>query len=370
MKKYLLPSAAMAVLALGFSSCEKDNKKEEISTYSVPSTYNFDNVDYSGQTARLGMLAEMSSYLKSANASGVTIDEKRALAMYENGPDANFTGNFDASKQLKSKTISTEQGLMSSLIADLSNLSSVTSNAVEGAAGRIKNNAQTKEYLLNDKGIELAQIIEKGLMGACFYYQATSVYFGTSKIDVDNETVEAGKGTKMQHHWDEAFGYFGVPLDFPLNNAGLFFWGKYTNSRDGALACNSKIMNAFIKGRAAIGAKNIVDRDAAISTIRSEWEKVSAASAVHYLNAALASFSTDKGVVHHSLSEAIAFIYSLKFNVEKSASLSDIDAYLNNLAGSSDITKMDLYKTTKENIEGVKANLSNQFGFTAIADTL
>lgn len=370
MKKYILPSATILALALGVSSCEKDKKKEESGTYTVPSTYEFENIDYSGQTARLGMLAEMSSYLKSANASGVIIDENRALAMYENGPDANFTGSFDASKQLKSKTISTEQGLMSSLITNLGTISSVTSDAADGTAGRIKNNAKTKEYLLNDNGIELAQVIEKGLMGSCFYYQATSVYFGASKMDVDNETIEAGKGTKMQHHWDEAFGYFGVPLDFPLNNSGVFFWGKYTNSRDGVLDCNSKIMNAFIQGRAAIGAKNISDRDAAIATIRSEWEKVSAASAIHYLNSALASFTSDRGVVHHALSEAIAFTYSLKFNVEKSASLSEIDDYLITLAGSSDISKMNLYKITKENVERVKENMSNKYGFTAIADTL
>jgi len=60
-------------------------------------------------------------------------------------------------------------------------------------------------------------------MGACLYYQATSVYMGASKMDVDNETIVPGEGTAMQHHWDEAFGYFSVPKDFPLNKSGLFF---------------------------------------------------------------------------------------------------------------------------------------------------
>ena len=111
--------------------------------------------------------------------------------------------------------------------------------------------------MIGGDGLDHAQLIEKGLMGACLYYQATSVYFGDDRMNVDNEMVEVGEGTEMEHHWDEAFGYFGVPKDFPTSTDGLFFWGSYSNQRNGILESNQKLMDAFLKGRAAISAKTV-----------------------------------------------------------------------------------------------------------------
>ena len=65
--------------------------------------------------------------------------------------------------------------------------------------GKSSKNDNSKSYLFNERGVEPAQIIEKGLMGACFYYQATAEYMGSVKMDVDNELVNAGEGTEMEH---------------------------------------------------------------------------------------------------------------------------------------------------------------------------
>ncbi len=76
-------------------------------------------------------------------------------------------------------------------------------------------------------------------MGAVFFYQATNVYFGSGKMDVDNTTAEdpaAGKYyTEMEHHFDEAFGYFGAPTDFLTNTNNLRFWAKYCDKRNDQL---------------------------------------------------------------------------------------------------------------------------------------
>ena len=59
-------------------------------SYTVPSNYEFTDSDgnstvsYSGQTARMDMLSEMVSYLKTANNDpNVTLDASTLLAMYD-----------------------------------------------------------------------------------------------------------------------------------------------------------------------------------------------------------------------------------------------------------------------------------------------
>jgi hypothetical protein len=80
--------------------CQEDDAPM-VPTYEVPTTYDFENVDYSGQTQRLAMLLEMKNYLASANTTGVGLDANRLQAMFENGETADWTGTYDASKQLK-----------------------------------------------------------------------------------------------------------------------------------------------------------------------------------------------------------------------------------------------------------------------------
>lgn len=99
--------------------------------------------------------------------------------------------------------------------------------------------------------------------------------------------------TTMEHHWDEAFGYFGVPVDFPANTAGIRFWGKYCNTRDAQLGCNAVTMDGFKRGRAAITQDALDLRDDEILNITKMWEKISAAQAVAYLESAKTNFGID-----------------------------------------------------------------------------
>ena len=83
-------------------------------------------------------------------------------------------------------------------------------------------------YLQDASGLEWTQMIEKGLMGACFISQMTSNYLAGISTD-DNTTIVDGKYyTEMEHHWDEAYGYFTDAPDYPTNGTDRF-WGKYAN---------------------------------------------------------------------------------------------------------------------------------------------
>ena len=235
-----------------FTSCEKDEMKND-----VPETYNFENASYSGQVERLNMLAELEAYLKTANSGGV-IDAAQAKAMYANDTTYGYVWtsssfeNGQPTKNLKSKTHPDQQVAVESLIDQLADLSVYgdTTISIDGK----------KTYLFDANGFEPIQLIVKGIMGSCFYYQGTSVYLSDGKMAVDNDNLVEGKDyTKMQHHWDEAFGYLGASVDFSGANTGSgIYWGKYAKKTlAGGLTSIDDLMEAFISGRAAIDNKEL-----------------------------------------------------------------------------------------------------------------
>jgi hypothetical protein len=367
--------ATTAALALGFTSCQPDDDF----SYTVPETYSFDNVSYSGQTARLDMMAEITSYIKTAHVANATaLDGAKIKDMYGDNTGNHFsTSDLNSStKQLKSKTISTEQNNFEAYMDAVALASQSTGiTASNGQAGIAANNAGTKFYLLNENGIEFAQVIEKGLMGACFYYQGTSVYMGAGKMDVntiDNTTIIEDEGTEMEHHWDEAFGYFGINKDFPTNTTDIRFWGKYVNKHETAYPLNKIVMDAFLKGRAAITAKDIETRDAQIEILRKNWELVVVATSIYYLNLIKDDLGPDPVAAYHGLSEVYGFISSLKHGTGASGiTTSQVNNILTDLFGSSDALQANNYNVTVAKIEATKTALVGVFtDLAAVKDTL
>src|SRR5690606_20121485 len=97
------------------------------------------------------------------------------------------------------------------------------------------------------------------------------------------------------------------------NTSNLRFWAKYCNSRDAELGSNATLMDAFIKGRAAIVGNELEIRDAQILIIRQMWERVCAAQAVDYLSQSQGYYGNDDAKYLHALSEAYAFVKSLTY---------------------------------------------------------
>jgi len=289
--------------------------------YTVPTSYLFTDassnstVSFSGQTERLDQLSEMVTLMKTGNST--TLDAQVLKDMFENlNGDGNGNFSFTSTKQLKNKCFTIDQPLFESFMDDIATASvDNATNATDGQAGTLSSGAST--YLFDANGVEQVQVIEKGLMGAVFFNQATNTYFGAGKMDVDNITaVDAGAGkyyTEMEHHWDEAFGYFGVSTDFPTTVPDRF-WGKYCNNQDAAINCNADMMTQFLKGRAAITRNVLADRDASIEAIRTEWEDISANQAMTYLDDAIGYFGSDDAKFLHVLSEAYAFAWNLRYS--------------------------------------------------------
>lgn len=305
---------------------------EPTPSYTIPTTYGFTDdsgnstVVYSGQTDRLNQLRELVAKAKTAKDGIVSAqDLKDMFANTGGNGNGNFT--FTSTRQIKDKFFSADVALMESFLDSLALLSvDFGATASNGQAGTLTTGSS--EYLFSQNGIEYVQLIEKITMGALMMNQALNVYFGAGKMDVDNTTaVNPTNGeyyTTMEHHWDEAFGYFGVAADFPTTIA-TDFWGKYSNSQDATLGSNAILMNAFLKGRAAISNNNLTDRNAAIQTIREMWENVSAHQAMKYLDDAVANFGTDQAKFLHVLSEAYAFVYCLRYAPTETRNLSQTE---------------------------------------------
>ena len=342
-------------LAAGFFTvaCSDDDVTPE---QQLPTTYNFENVDYSGQLARIQMLDKLEKEAKKANDGTTHVTAATLTSIFENS-----NGDFNTTKNIKEKTHTDAVDAIYAYFGEIDNLSATPlANRQDG-------------YLVNAEGVEPAQMIAKGLMAAHQYWQAvgTEGYLGQAKMNVDNTEVTPGQGTKMQHHWDEAFGYFGAPKDFPTNegkNADApadqkaWFWAKYANSRAAQVDVRQDIMNAFIKGRAAIGNKDLVARDEAIATIREKWELLAAANVVHYINDArkeLGKAATEKkdGVYYHNWSEAKAFAGAFKYNPASKFTAAQL-TQLQSLLGASPKA------TTEAKLEEAAALLQQVFKFS------
>jgi hypothetical protein len=248
--------------------------------------------------------------------------------MYGNASGANFTASY--SKDLKSKTFAADTTFFLTWMEQAGAASQLGQEAAEGQAGFLSEtygsgtpaNNSHEGYLVDENGIEYHQIIEKGLMGAVFFYQAMEVYLSQDRMgELGNDAAEEGRTyTAMEHYFDEAFGYFGAPVDYPATTDGVRFWGNYCEARNRGIGSfdhpgiGAELMTAFRTGRAAITANEYMTRDEAIQDITEQWAIVIGATAADYLERSKSSQQPPLYKKHHTLSEAIAFMMSLKYH--------------------------------------------------------
>ncbi|TXB66018.1 DUF4856 domain-containing protein [Vicingus serpentipes] len=294
-------------------------------SYSVPSTYNFVNasgastVDFNGQKQRLEMAMELIDYIKTANTLGVSISASTLNNMYANTGytwlDVPALGLTGSTKQLKDKTAEGDVGVQNMVenyfdsLEVLSNLNYDNSAGTYGFGGVWDNGV--KSYLQAGSGIEYKEMVEKVLICAVFMNQMTINYLGSIAND-DNDNILSGKTyTEMQHHWDEAYGYFTSEINYPTEGTDRF-WGKYTFAREAVLGSATTISQAFRTGRAAIDNKDYLTRDVQIAIIRNEMEKICAGTAINYLNQAKSNL-TNSVLKNHQLSEAKGLIDGLRY---------------------------------------------------------
>jgi len=365
----------VALLVLTFVSCNEDTPQ----ILDVPETYAFErngltSVNYSGQTERLAQLAAIEAKMSAANA-GNEISGQDLLDMFANtGGNGNGNFSFTSTKQLKDKTSSGDQSYFENLMIAMgaaSEAGAANVMAEDGVAGLVARG--TSFILVNEKGQEYTELIEKGIMGATFYYQILNIYLSDARVGdaVENTILVDGQNyTPMEHHWDEAFGYLGVPVDFSSDwpsdrNSEAIFWGNYTRGRDALLGSSDILMDAFKTGRAAISAQQYDIKNEQRDIIYDELERICAATAIHYINSSLAN-TGNNGEFLHALSELYAFIRALNFSPRSSFTNAEITQLLKDISDEN----FNFWNATTTGLNEAKTKISTKFGFDAIKDLL
>ena len=391
--------ALLPALFFVATSCT-DNDDSQQNSVSVPSTYSFvrsgtSTVDYSGQSSRLLMLQEMGNYIKDQGVASAIVDVTTLNNMFANTNDPFSTTELNESgQQLRDKTAASrdyfvnlggggsavEQTEVRSFFAtqfDNANAASQGNDASANVAGKYLDGSSTRLFAAN--GLEPQQVLLKGMMGACFMDQIANNYLstavldeGTNRAENTSKTLVTDKNyTKMEHLWDEAYGYvYGA--------GGGKYWDSYINQVNADSDFNTvkeEIERAFRKGRAAIVANNYSVRDEQIAIIKRKLAIVPAVRAVYYLKEGKEKLVTDSGAkAFHALSEAYGFIMAIRYTQNPNTdapymSKIEVDALLAELTdgtnGLWDVDYLNLH------LDDMASDIAIRFGFTvAQAETV
>ncbi len=339
MRKTFLSITAVILL---FTSCSNDTN--EVNIIEEPATYSFQRngattVSFSGQTTRIQMGNDLVASLLDPTETASSLKAKYAHNEGENNFD-NASLNA-SSKNIKTKvaasadyfsantttalTIRNEfEGWIDTQVNDVFPFWSA--NASRGNAGQLQEAGGGAIRYVDAKGLELNQLIMKGLIGALMLDQMLNNYLSPAVLDAGsnrtnndaNILVDGKNYTTMEHYWDEAFGYlYGNESD--AANPTYFvdeFLNKYVGRLNNDVDFEDmpeEIYDAFKLGRAAIVAKDYETRDAQAEIIKEKISEIMGIRAVYYLQQAKLFLPNDKGTAFHDLSEGIGFIYSLQF---------------------------------------------------------
>lgn len=358
-KSFTVFSLISAVLLLA-TSCKKSSH-DPAPIYTVPTTYNFANANLSDATTRLGMVTEMQTVMKTALTG--TVDGAKLNNMFTNANSPFVTAAYNtAGIQIKDQSAALYQTDVANFIDSLVKVSQSTQPASRSVAGVGASSANAaSKYALTGTGVNYAQVFNKGTMGGLITYQIVTTMDAISKLSIDNTTVVNGE-TAMEHAWDMAFGYWGVPIDFPTNKTGAKFWGSYSTQVDSGYKANKILMDAFLKGRAAISAKDKPTITAQAIIIMSTMERLTGAAALQEVKEVKESIN-DNIARNSRLSECYGFVYSLKYNPKKTITDAQINAILA-------LFPKNFYDLTLTDVNNIRDAVAQQYNFEDVKDIL
>ena len=332
MKKVILSLAVFSTLL--FSCSDDDLVVDDSVVVEAPDTYTFTRegettVSFGGQTARLEMAASLMGQLNSENVLASDL-----LTMFNDGTGFGDSTLDDSGKKLGNKTAAYgDESVVEDIRAFITEYADVVStsfstDAEAGVAGS-HTGAGGRTVRINGKGMELNQVFAKSLIGALVMDQVAYGYLSATKIGdaVENVALEDGKNyTKMEHHFDEGFGYvYGQESDItaaasPDGSGVLFakYLKKVNASEEPGIA--TEIYDAFKMGRAAIVANDSEVRDAQAEIVKTKMSRVILHKAAYYLRGAAEAKSAaavDYADYFHGLSEGYGFVLSLQFTYDQ-----------------------------------------------------
>ena len=389
----------------------------------VPPAYVFDSrfeqgkssVAYSGQTVRNLLLQDLKVLTDSVGKDGaqsIAVQDMLNLYDYDDALNLRSLSTAGAVPVLEShySAISTGKNLSGKISGDVViGYNRTADDLVREWFQIIADNSQdpaklgTPAVYTTDDGVDLTQMINKVLIGAVPYYQATGVYLA-GLLERDNSEARNGTDpyTSMEHGWDEAFGYFGAARDYfrytDVQLAGKVGDFTFDSNGDGSIDFKSEynfglsrnagkrdkggsgvdftreIFDAFLRGRTFIANQGTeVDIIQQRELAANGMEKVIAATAVHYINDTLSDMSNlgtdaeNRVNLNKHWAEMKGFTVALQYNPFKligDGQLQELHGIMGQ-APSYDAPGTPAYDTTVKNYNRAKAVFQAAYGFSA-----
>ena len=389
----------------------------------VPPAYVFDSrfvegessVAYSGQTVRNLLLQDLKILIDSLGKDGakpIAVQDMLNLYAYDDALNLQSLTTAGALPVVEGhySAISTGKSLDGKISGDIViGYNRTADDLVREWFQVIADNSQNPDKLgtpavyTDDNGVDLTQMINKVLIGAVPYYQATGVYLN-GLLERDNSEARNGTDpyTSMEHGWDEAFGYFGAARDYfrytDEQLAGKTDDYTFDSNGDGSIDFKSEynfglsrnagkrdkggsgvdftreIFDAFLRGRTLITNQGTeVDIIQQRQLAANGMEKVIAATIVHYVNDTLSDMSNlgtdaeNRVNLNKHWAEMKGFTVALQYNPFKLIG----DGQLRELHGimgqapSYDAPGTPAYDTTVRNYNRAKDVLQAAYGFSA-----
>lgn len=345
MKTILNPKIAFFAV-LGLFSCDEDTKQSirpqiDYALATAETEYSelfvdadqATTVDVSSGNTRHKMFQALNYYSTSRISGNTQIDAATLNALFTN-TGAPFTDISTSTISVTGATLNASGINLADAVASSFSVSSranvhgrfedlfdqmdaasdhVTMAASQGVAGKLTVN--TSSYLVDAKGIEVVQVIQKSLIGALQLDYISNVLLSEG-LTADNYSLVSGKNyTPLEQTWDEAYGlltlnpiYLQGATDASRNTvefgAGAYLW-EYNKTN------YAKIFPAFLKGRIAIvnNDREVLEEQALF--IRTQLEIAIAKAALGYLDKWKSG--TSDAARAHAIGEGLGFIYSLRF---------------------------------------------------------
>ena len=341
-----------------FTSCSSDDESSSSPTLNIPTEYI--SVDFDANVVAenivINELSTVTSALNAAesNAQSLTVD----LIAYPTTLSAVTLPNY--------RTLVTEwlvQLVNSANSADGFQNPGFGNMPVMGQEGGLLGTRLLDEY-----GLELEQMVEKGSFGAALYNHALTV--------INGDLTDAGVIDKLV----EIHG-----TDITFNPSATTSAATYSRRRSNLLAETGfffDIKNNLITAKAAIeaGSEFNAIRDEALSDFLMNWEMSNFATVIYYCNATkdllTAAFALadgpDKDVAlgnaMHAYAEGVAFAHGFKGLSDKMITDTQIDSVLANFLAVEGLNP-ESHRFLNEvalfsNLDTVIGDLQNIYGFT------
>ncbi len=325
-------------IAIVFVSCQKNEQATiqlrskidaNILTSTTPysSTFldasNNSTVDFSAGNAKLEMFKGLNTYINLNKIQAISATVSNNLYANVGSPftadyNSNFASlntigfnlkSFTASSLSSSEASTIRQKIETDLTSNAALGNSFLVTASSGIAGKLG------VYMVDAKGIEVAQVIQKGLIGAFQIDYINNVLLNTG-LNADNSKLVNGKSyTQLEQNWDQAYAVLTTNSIYLQGSTdavratsefglGSYVW-EYNKTN------YSNIYLAFLKGRAAIVNNDRAELEKQALFIRAQFEIAIANSALGYLTKW--GTSTTDATRAHAIGEGLGFIYSLRF---------------------------------------------------------